>query len=112
MSFCPESPVWLEWKGKAEDAWRARGQLQGQVASALPQISNLGATRFSDVEKRDTAAFGEEAEGVTEPLRSSEEGAVLSEAESNYLVWLLSNCTHACLLPGPTQALGVQGHTL
>lgn len=106
MSFCPESPVWLEWKGKTEDAWRARGQLQGQVASALPQISNLGATHFSDVEKRDTAAFGEAAAGVTEPLRSSEEGGVLSEAESSYLVCLLSNCTHVCLLPGPTQAMG------
>lgn len=106
MSCCPESPVWLEWKGKTEDAWRARGQLQGQVASALPQISNLGATHFSDVEKHDTAAFGEEAEGVTEPLRTSEEGGFLSEAESSYLVCLLSNCTHVCLLPGPSQALG------
>ena len=107
MSFCPESPVWLEWKGKTEDAWRARGQLQGQVASALPQISNLGATHFSDVEKHDTAAFAEEAEGVAEPLRPSEEGAVLSEAESSYLVCLLSSCTMRLLAawsqktPGP-----------
>lgn len=86
MSFCPESPVWLEWKGKTEEAWRAKGQLQGQVASALPQISNLAATHFSDVEKHETTAFDEETEGVTEPLRASEEGAVLSEAESSYLV--------------------------
>ena len=103
MSFCPESPVWLEWKGKTEDAWRARGQLQGQVASALPQISNLGATHFSDVEKRDTAAFDEEAEGIAEPLRPSEEGGVLSEAESSYLVCLLSSC-NLCLLAAWSQA--------
>ncbi|KAL3148888.1 hypothetical protein ABBQ32_001758 [Trebouxia sp. C0010 RCD-2024] len=85
MSFCPESPVWLEWIGKTEDAWRAKGQLQGQVASALPQVSNLGATHCSDVEKRETTAFVEETEEVTQPLRASEEGAVLSEADSSYL---------------------------
>ena len=86
MSFCPESPVWLEWKGRSEEAWRARGHLQGQVPSALPQISNLGATHFSDVENRETAAFDEETEEVTEPLRASDEGGLLSEAESSYLV--------------------------
>ena len=86
MSFCPESPVWLEWKGKTEEAWRARGQLQGQVPSALPQISNLAATHFSDVEKRETTAFDEEAAGMAEPLRPSDDGGILSEAESSYLV--------------------------
>ena len=86
MSFCPESPVWLEWKGKTEEAWRARGQLQGQVPSALPQISNLTATHFSDVEKHETTAFDEEAAGVAEPLRPSDDGGILSEAESSYMV--------------------------
>lgn len=110
MSFCPESPVWLEWKGKTEDAWRAKGQLQGQVASALPQISNLGATHFSDVEKRETTAFDEETDGVTQPLRASEEGAVLSEAESSYLVRSLHHLyTHLCLLPATDQAAEVRG---
>ena len=106
MSFCPESPVWLEWKGRTEDAWRARGQLQGQVASVLPQSSNLGATRFTDVEKRDTAVFDEEVEGVTEPLGVSEESGVLSEAESSYLVCSLSNCIHTCLLPAKKTSTG------
>ena len=110
MSFCPESPVWLEWKGKTEDAWRAKGQLQGQAASALPQISNLGATHFGDVEKRETTAFDEETDGVTEPLRGSEEGAVLSEAESSYLVSSLQHFyTHACMLPAVDPYPGVRG---
>lgn len=110
MSFCPESPVWLEWIGKTEDAWRAKGQLQGQVASALPQVSNLGATHCSDVEKRETTAFVEETEEVTQPLRASEEGAVLSEADSSYLVHCaicILTCA-CCLRLTKQQRSGVQ----
>lgn len=92
MSTCPESPVWLEWKGHTEAAWRAKGQLQGQNPSALPQVTNLGATHFGDVEKQETTTFVEEGDGASVPLRAAgEEVFSSSEAGSSHLVgplWL------------------------
>ncbi len=86
MSFCPESPIWLEWKGHTEAAWRARGQLQGQVPPVLPQVTNLGATHFGDVEKQETTTFNEEEDGPSAPLRGSDDGMLSSEAGSSHLV--------------------------
>lgn len=88
MSLCPESPIWLEWKGQTEAAWRSKGQLQGQHPPVLPQVTNLGATHFSDVEKQETTTFNEEEEGATVPLRgsSAEEVFSSSEAGSSQLV--------------------------
>ena len=93
MGFCPESPIWLEWKGQIQAAWRAKEQLQGQVPPALPQVTNLNAAHFSDVAKQTTTTFDEEEPGVTAPLRGgpegsggSEDGARSSEAGSSHLV--------------------------
>lgn len=106
MSLCPESPIWLEWKGQTEAAWRSKGQLQGQHPPALPQVTNLGATHFSDVEKQETTTFDEEEEGATVPLRgsSAEEVFSSSEAGSSQLVrppWpaLTAVHTHTVKLP-------------
>jgi hypothetical protein len=92
MSTCPESPIWLEWKGHTKAAWRAKGQLQGQNPPALPQVTNLGATHFGDVEKQETTTFVEEGDGATVPLRGAgEEVFSSSEAGSSHLVrppWL------------------------
>ena len=92
MSTCPESPIWLEWKGHTEAAWRAKGQLQGQNPPALPQVTNLGATHFCDVEKQETTTFVEEGDGATVPLRGAgEEVFSSSEAGSSHPVsppWL------------------------
>ncbi|DBB09503.1 TPA: hypothetical protein ACH3X3_008063 [Trebouxia sp. C0006] len=86
MSTCPESPIWLEWKGNTEAAWRAKGQLQGQNPHALPQVTNLGATHFGDVEKQETTTFVEEGDGASVPLRgAAEEVFSSSEAGSSHL---------------------------
>ena len=82
MIFCPESPVWLDWKGQSEAAWRSKGQLQGQSPPALPQVTNLGATHFGDVEKQETTTFDEEAEGPNVPLRGSRAEEVFSSSEA------------------------------
>ena len=91
MSFCPESPVWLEWKGHTEAAWAAKGQLQGQAPPALPQVANLSATDFGDVQQQETTAFDEGDRGVTAPLKGLDSEGLLSDAGSSHLV---SPCWH------------------
>lgn len=71
LSLCPETPVWLEWKGKPEEASAAKDKLQG------PDSSD------NDAEKAEMGT-GDESD-VQQPLRGLPERRH-SDAGSSYQV--------------------------
>ena len=68
IGICPESPVWLEWRGQTQAASKARRRLQGAEAGAAnPQP------------EADSAAGLESGEDATQPLRQGSDSLRYTE---------------------------------
>ena len=84
--MCPETPVWLEWKGRSDEALSAKEKLQGP-ASHTSSVGNDG--QADEVEKGELGTGngnGDETD-IQQPLRDLPERRH-SEAESSYQVKL------------------------
>ena len=84
LSFCPETPVWLEWKGKPEEGLKAKEALQGAAAQTEPTSIS---SQSSQAEKAELGTGNGDETDVLQPLRGLPERRH-SEAESSYQVTL------------------------
>lgn len=66
LSLCPETPVWLEWKGKSEEALKAKERLQGPAATWAANGNHA-----DDADQAETG-IGHDTE-VQQPLRGESE---------------------------------------
>ena len=68
LGICPESPVWLEWRGQTQAASKARRRLQGTEADAANSQAEA-----------DSAASLEGGEDAMQPLRQGSDGLRYTE---------------------------------
>lgn len=73
LGICPESPVWLEWRGQTQAASKARRRLQGTETGAANSQAEA-----------DSAAGLERGEDATQPLRQGSDSLRYTEDQVGF----------------------------
>ena len=88
LGICPESPVWLEWRGQTQAASKARRRLQGTETGAANSQAEA-----------DSAASLESGKDATQPLRQGSDSLRYTEDQVGFPA-------DGCELPGYTSLSG------
>ena len=87
--MCPETPGWLYWKGRSEEALVAKQKLQGP-ASQAPSVRHHGQANEAEKAELGTGNGNGDDTDIRQPLRDLPERRH-SEAESSYQVNLIDD---------------------